>query len=516
MSKRRVWVVFLSVLMVGLVFPLMQFGQGLAKKGWPKFQGPSKLNNGRSDYAGTAAPGLKWKAEFGENFKNKSLSIGPDGVIYVASLNKLYAIVDKGDGYEKVWNDGINISKPSHVTVSNDGYLFVGTGNCINDKMYKIKASDGSIEWEYDLSQYSACAAYPATIADDGTIIFGIGGYGTRYLIALNQDKTLKWEIPFGDNVETLPTISKDGKFVYAGNNLNDLYKVEIETGNIEYAPTNPPNGKYMYGHIAVSDNGERLYFTSATYGPPYIYSYSSDLSYKWKKYLGAEHYTVPPSLDKYNTIYTGALSQNKLFALKDNGDECVEKWSEPFELDSDFIQPPVIDANNIVYVVTRNYLYAIKSEGNSGSLEWKFPWNGTTLNGQGHAQPAIAEDGTIYLLTKNGTLYAIGETKIKATIDIDPNTLDKKSRGKWVTCYIELPEGNDVNDIDISTIELEYDSQTLTVKKSDIQGNILMVKFSRQDLKDILGSVVGYVELKVTGKVVDKTFEGTDTIRFK
>lgn len=45
---------------------------------------------------------------------------------------------------------------------------------------------------------------------------------------------------------------------------------------------------------------------------------------------------------------------------------------------------------------------------------------------------------------------------KIPAAIDIDPNTLNWISKGRWITCYIELPEGYDVGDIDVSTITLD------------------------------------------------------------
>jgi hypothetical protein len=104
----------------------------------------------------------------------------------------------------------------------------------------------------------------------------------------------------------------------------------------------------------------------------------------------------------------------------------------------------------------------------------------------------------------------------IESFINIEPSTLNKKSKGKWITCYIGLPEGNDVNDIDISTVELEYDSQKINAEWGKVQVDILKVKFNRQDLINILGIVTGYVELKVTGKVADTSFEGANTIRVK
>src|SRR4030042_677987 len=46
--------------------------------------------------------------------------------------------------------------------------------------------------------------------------------------------------------------------------------------------------------------------------------------------------------------------------------------------------------------------------------------------------------------------------TNITATIDFDPDTLNKKSAGNWVTVYIEFPTGYDVANIDINSLRLE------------------------------------------------------------
>ena len=74
----------------------------------------------------------------------------------------------------------------------------------------------------------------------------------------------------------------------------------------------------------------------------------------------------------------------------------------------------------------------------------------------------------------------------------------------------------DDVADIDVGTILLE---SLLGVQHSDIQDDVLMVKFDRQDviiyIEDILGITSGDVTLTVTGELTDGTpFEGSDTIR--
>jgi len=126
----------------------------------------------------------------------------------------------------------------------------------------------------------------------------------------------------------------------------------------------------------------------------------------------------------------------------------------------------------------------------------------------------------------------------IPATIDIDPDTLNLKSNGKWITAYTELPLGFDVSEIIIPTIELFADKRengtscTLYVDP-DAPSNVgdydsdeipdLMVKFDRQELIACLDEmdfdgetgIDEIIELVVTGDLTSGIeFEGSDWIR--
>lgn len=102
----------------------------------------------------------------------------------------------------------------------------------------------------------------------------------------------------------------------------------------------------------------------------------------------------------------------------------------------------------------------------------------------------------------------------IQAIINIDPNTLNLKSKGKWITCYIELPEDYVVEDIDVGTVELSYGGGGVSAAWGDVQDGVLMVKFDRAEVQSIL-SPGDEIELTVSGELNDGTpFEGTDTIR--
>jgi len=96
----------------------------------------------------------------------------------------------------------------------------------------------------------------------------------------------------------------------------------------------------------------------------------------------------------------------------------------------------------------------------------------------------------------------------VPATIDIDSDTINLKSQDKWITCYIELPEGYDIEDIRVDTITLNG----LSAEWAKVKGSVLVVKFDRQDVHAILSP--GDATLTVRGEVNGTTFEGSDTIR--
>jgi hypothetical protein len=133
--------------------------------------------------------------------------------------------------------------------------------------------------------------------------------------------------------------------------------------------------------------------------------------------------------------------------------------------------------------------------------------------------------------LDTNVTLTGVFRLVLNATIDIDPDTLNLKSRGRWITCYIELPEGYDVSDIDRATIMLndtvpvdlfwvDKPLESVVGDYDDDDVPDLMVKFSRAAVIEyLLGQNIAYrkVTLTATGELYDDTsFEGSDMIRVK
>ena len=109
---------------------------------------------------------------------------------------------------------------------------------------------------------------------------------------------------------------------------------------------------------------------------------------------------------------------------------------------------------------------------------------------------------------------YRIGP--IEAGVDIEPDVLNLKSSGKWITSYIWLPEGYNVADIDPDSVVLEFLEDEIEADWVwfDEEEEIVMAKFSRAELQDIL-EVGEEVELTISGELTDGIrFKGTDTIK--
>jgi hypothetical protein len=153
-------------------------------------------------------------------------------------------------------------------------------------------------------------------------------------------------------------------------------------------------------------------------------------------------------------------------------------------------------------------------------------------VNYRGWVDPYTNPAGVIYRADIFYELLPI----IEATLNISPNTLNLENKGKWITAYIELPEGYSVADINRTTILLNgtisVDPFWISKPIKSVIGDYdndsipdLMVKFNRQQVINYIMANVDLerlyevrfmtITLTVTGKLNNGTpFQGSDTIR--
>jgi hypothetical protein len=102
-----------------------------------------------------------------------------------------------------------------------------------------------------------------------------------------------------------------------------------------------------------------------------------------------------------------------------------------------------------------------------------------------------------IVMSTNLGIMIPI--ESLTAIIKIKPETLNLASKGVF-TAFIQLPNGYDVEDIDINTIVCEG----AFVLTGTVEGDMLVAKFNRQDLENV--PIGDEVSLKIKGKLSDGT----------
>jgi subtilisin family serine protease len=107
--------------------------------------------------------------------------------------------------------------------------------------------------------------------------------------------------------------------------------------------------------------------------------------------------------------------------------------------------------------------------------------------------------------------------TILDANVILEPYVLGMKSKGRWMTAYIELPSGYNPEDIIVSTIKMNsaIQAEDHPVKIVDHDGNgisDLKVRFAKHEVEDILAP--GSNPVKITGKLTTgEQFEGETTI---
>lgn len=115
----------------------------------------------------------------------------------------------------------------------------------------------------------------------------------------------------------------------------------------------------------------------------------------------------------------------------------------------------------------------------------------------------------------------------IMATVDIDPNTLNLKSKSdkNAITVYIEFQLGFNVSDTDLSTVKLKINGDIADIPAQSKPSSVgdydndgiadIMVKFERQALIAALDGRTGDIKLIVSGKLKNGyAFSGEDTIK--
>jgi parallel beta-helix repeat protein len=208
-----------------------------------------------------------------------------------------------------------------------------------------------------------------------------------------------------------------------------------------------------------------------------------------------------------------GCLNWNAFIA---NG-IAVDYDPEPLEIDSNTF----IDNTIAIKISGDDSLLTITNNDISGSeigiyVEIGSPIiNGNTFTGNDYGIYYLG--GSNPIITNNTFTDNVVDifSMVLVTLDINPNTLNLKSKGRWVTAYITLPEGMEASDIEFDTISLGDGTFEVGGEYREFHSNGCTVKFDRSELEDQIGAPNEDLQLTLIGELSDGTlFSGSDTIR--
>jgi outer membrane protein assembly factor BamB len=322
-------------------------------------------------------------------------------------------------------------------------------------------------KWEFRTSKAIPMAHYDVSesspaIADDGTIYVG----GDHGLFAINPDGTERWLYEPPGPVTVSPVIGDDGTIWISS--LGELNRVDpdghgtplvrsdyakqvgigfdgtvyigTQQGLVEFGSPDRSNRMPLRGeHFAFTSDG-RIYITD---GPRPLELFLANDKDRGSLWVSGGDYTWPtdPAIAADGTIYITAATQLEAFAENGGG-----LWSVPADLPAS----PSIASDGTVYFGSRdNRLYAVNPDGSlkwmfttrrtiestpaiskagfiyfgneddklysldaNGNERWEFATQGTVYS------PTIAPDGTIYVQSADGKLYAIQDSEPNGGLD--------------------------------------------------------------------------------------------------
>jgi len=269
--------------------------------------------------------------------------------------------------------------------------------------------------------------------------------------------------------------------------------------------------GRYNTG-IGLSPSGHRIYISDCIEGHLTIIDAEALAIIATKAFTSALlSYTTAVAVGRDGLVYVGYVNSEWKFtiAVLDPDGNLIDtvttdQWSTGLEVSRDG-KYLVTGAGMIIDVDTMDVIARVST-------------------GIGSYQVSMSPDGRrAYITNFNSEYVTVIEgfpvpLVIAADLDIEPDTLNLRSKGKWVTAYVELPDRYNISDIDISTIMLNdtvsVDSEAPAgIGDYDEDGILdLMVKFDRQEVVALFS--VGEATLTITGEVDHTPFEGSDTIR--
>jgi outer membrane protein assembly factor BamB len=285
------------------------------------------------------------------------------------------------------------LSSPS---VAEDGTVYVGD---MGNTLYAVH-SDGSLKWTFT----SGGGIFSSPAVTEDSIIYFTSFDGKLYAIRDNGNRAeLLWDFPTAIWMFSSPAVDPTGIIYFGGLNFN-IYALNEFGSEIWHEKT----GWCVFSSPAVSDDGT-MYIGSKD---EHVFAFKND-NLIWKFQTGTFYdghmVDSSPAIGPDGTIYVGTDPYGAtghvpvpvstvFFAINPDG---TMKWS--FDMEDGTESSPAIGPDGTIYVGSYDgHLYAIADEGDKGVLKWKYKTGGVI-----DASPTVDGIGRIYIGSRDGNMYA-------------------------------------------------------------------------------------------------------------
>jgi outer membrane protein assembly factor BamB len=362
-------------------------------QGKPQLQSDAQ-HTGRSPYAGPAqlklVRSLQTQAPDDPATSNQpdiqsDTVIGRDGTIYLSTFPGLVlALTDgPGDKLDVKWQFHLGKASAYHAApaIGSDGTLLIGiVGADAEARLYGFLAPASGSQprnvWLYDVgaTPFGASpniAQVGLTVAADGTI-YAIGGAGN--LAVLTLDGKLKWTARSGLAFHSAPALAGGG-VVYLSSTDGNLYAIV------------PPSSGAGEGAIAW-----KFPFGDRPGIPRAVNKRGEDNS------IGS---SSSPTVRPDGTVYVGA-SNSTFYAINPDG---TQKWNFEAEAELAGIWSSAalsLDGRTIYFGANKGGVYAVST------TDGKKLWQNTLFGGSVYASPTLDRNGTLYVGTTSGHVFAL------------------------------------------------------------------------------------------------------------
>jgi outer membrane protein assembly factor BamB len=341
-------------------------------------------------------PTLKWHNTLtsGEYYNTPSFG---DGYIYVnTTAGNVYAYdISNNVGntnYTRWAIINVNDVSLSNIAVNTNNRIYFTSQNALN----VIDSSNGQLLWTYPIDSLGASVPDNSTPIIDASnnIIFGSR---SNHLYSINDvQRTFNWRYGVGGAIEAMPIINSDGGIYVSANNAV-LYDFS-GTGIVTPPTQNAISSMYM---LNVKHTGLSSYYGPNITPTPLI---------AWSADFVSGNLFVSPSIgiSANGTLYIGS-NDGYVYSYTDG--QVSPNWhvqvnntnKAPFTSPNSMYTTPLIGPDGTIYIGSNEgYLYALNPS--NGAIKWSYS-AGYPLQ----SSPIMDASGSIYFGAGNN-VYAIGD----------------------------------------------------------------------------------------------------------